>query len=138
MWPKVNVYAHTPKFDSDGAKCMVVIGDIHRTRKRLTPPRGAGQIERMYRTEVMIYATNDDAQKGADAFDDLCESTETILSSAPGTPRLVDPRTGQVSLVTHTAEDVDLHVLAAEITPVGGKVIFRALFTIQVIEVLVG
>jgi hypothetical protein len=138
VWPKVNTFAHVPKTDPDGARCMVTVGDIRRVRTRMTPPRGAGRVERVYTVDVLVYATHDDAQKGGDAFDTLAENVEAVFTAAPGTPTVTDAVTKVTSQIMYTAENVDLHLLTPDVNALGGKVQFRALLAIEVREIIVG
>lgn len=129
---------YEPKVEKLGSTVFCWIGETRRKVSRLSLGRGTGQKLAEWVVDVMVIGTCSDEQNGADQFqsivDGIAESFEAIVLSPA--PTIVDPVDGGASVVLVIGETWSDVVFRPELTADQGRVVFRAIISLPVIEYL--
>lgn len=132
-WQKVAAYAQRPKMQKLGSTVLVTVANVERVTSRIGMGRPVGGLKRhAYQVEVMLEATDRDAQGGGDDFDQVMDQSEIAIETLVIGATISDPGSNQQYRLTKIGEEIHSRTLDPTLTADQSEVTFLGNKTFEV------
>lgn len=123
-WQDCVVFAQRPKFQVLGTNVMITVGDVSRKTERIGMGRPTGLKRHSYEINVLVQATDADAEAGGNDFDQVMDQVDLILEAVTLEVVITDAADGSSYRISKIAEEIDSRTHSPETTARGGLVTF--------------